>query len=93
MLKGGHSQHPRNVKKLIVEFSAFRLTLILSVKLLLSNGAVKVAFVFCDERALSADLSEKCQGEDCNRSLNKDQKYWFAIDAFGENGITPGDMQ
>lgn len=24
------------------------------------------------------------------RSLNKDQKYWFAIDAFGENGITPG---
>lgn len=27
------------------------------------------------------------------RSLNKDQKYWFAIDAFGENGITPGDVQ
>lgn len=25
------------------------------------------------------------------RSLNKDQKYWFAIDAFGENGITRGD--
>jgi len=25
------------------------------------------------------------------RSLNKDQKYWFAIDAFGENGITSGD--
>ncbi|HZL11872.1 MAG TPA: family 43 glycosylhydrolase [Prolixibacteraceae bacterium] len=25
------------------------------------------------------------------RSLNKDQKYWFAIDAFGENGVTPGD--
>jgi xylan 1,4-beta-xylosidase len=23
-------------------------------------------------------------------SLNKDQQYWFAIDAFGENGITPG---
>ncbi len=27
------------------------------------------------------------------RSLNKDQKYWFAIDAFGENGITPGEVQ
>ncbi|ETZ19177.1 discoidin domain-containing protein, partial [Pedobacter sp. V48] len=27
------------------------------------------------------------------RSLNKDQKYWFAIDAFGENGVTPGDVQ
>ncbi|MDQ6903839.1 MAG: discoidin domain-containing protein, partial [Bacteroidota bacterium] len=26
-------------------------------------------------------------------SLNKDQKYWFAIDAFGENGITPGNVQ
>ncbi|MGY4385882.1 xylan 1,4-beta-xylosidase [Pedobacter sp. UYP24] len=25
------------------------------------------------------------------RSLNKDQKYWFAIDAFGENGVTRGD--
>jgi xylan 1,4-beta-xylosidase len=25
------------------------------------------------------------------RSLNKDQKYWFAIDAFGENGVTKGD--
>ena len=25
------------------------------------------------------------------RSLNKDQKYWFAIDTFGENGITRGD--
>lgn len=24
------------------------------------------------------------------RSLDKNQKYWFAIDAFGENGITPG---
>ena len=24
------------------------------------------------------------------RSLEKDQKYWFAIDAFGENGITKG---
>ncbi len=24
------------------------------------------------------------------RSLNKDQTYWFAIDAFGENGITRG---
>jgi xylan 1,4-beta-xylosidase len=24
-------------------------------------------------------------------SLNKDQQYWFAIDAFGENGITRGD--
>ncbi len=24
-------------------------------------------------------------------SLNKDQKYYFAIDAFGENGITSGD--
>ncbi|MFD2146549.1 family 43 glycosylhydrolase [Mucilaginibacter antarcticus] len=27
------------------------------------------------------------------RSLNKDQKYWFAIDAFGENGVTKGDVQ
>ena len=27
------------------------------------------------------------------RSLNKDQKYWFAIDAFGENGITKGDTK
>jgi xylan 1,4-beta-xylosidase len=27
------------------------------------------------------------------RSLNKDQKYWFAIDAFGENGVTRGNMQ
>ncbi len=27
------------------------------------------------------------------RSLNKDQKYWFAIDAFGENGVTPGEVQ
>jgi hypothetical protein len=27
------------------------------------------------------------------RSLNKDQKYWFAIDAFGENGVTTGDVQ
>ena len=26
------------------------------------------------------------------RSLNKDQKYWFAIDAFGENGVTKGDI-
>ncbi|MGI8636861.1 MAG: discoidin domain-containing protein, partial [Segetibacter sp.] len=25
------------------------------------------------------------------RSLNKDQKYWFAVDAFGENGVTPGN--
>ena len=25
------------------------------------------------------------------RSLNVGQNYWFAIDAFGENGITPGD--
>ncbi|MEO7768307.1 MAG: xylosidase, partial [Ferruginibacter sp.] len=24
------------------------------------------------------------------RSLEKDRKYWFAIDAFGENGIIPG---
>ena len=24
------------------------------------------------------------------RSLNKDQIYWFAVDAFGENGITSG---
>lgn len=24
------------------------------------------------------------------RSLNKDQQYWFAIDAFGENGIAQG---
>ncbi len=27
------------------------------------------------------------------RSLNKDQKYWFAIDAFGENGVTKGRRQ
>jgi len=27
------------------------------------------------------------------RSLNKDQKYWFAIDSFGENGVTKGDVQ
>jgi xylan 1,4-beta-xylosidase len=27
------------------------------------------------------------------RSLNKDPKYWFAIDAFGENGITKGDTK
>ncbi len=27
------------------------------------------------------------------RSLNKDQKYWFAIDAFGENGVSKGDTQ
>lgn len=27
------------------------------------------------------------------RSLNKYQKYWFAIDAFGENGVTPGVIQ
>ncbi|MBC7401449.1 MAG: family 43 glycosylhydrolase [Mucilaginibacter sp.] len=27
------------------------------------------------------------------RSLNKDQKYWFAIDAFGENGVTRGTVQ
>ena len=27
------------------------------------------------------------------RSLDKDQKYWFAIDAFGENGITHGNAQ
>jgi xylan 1,4-beta-xylosidase len=26
-------------------------------------------------------------------SLNKGQRYWFAIDAFGENGITPGVTQ
>lgn len=26
------------------------------------------------------------------RSLNKDQQYWFAIDAFGENGVTRGDV-
>jgi xylan 1,4-beta-xylosidase len=25
------------------------------------------------------------------RSLNKDQKYWFAIDAFGENGVAKGN--
>lgn len=24
------------------------------------------------------------------RSLNKNQRYWFAIDAFGKNGVTPG---
>jgi len=27
------------------------------------------------------------------RSLNRDQKYWFAIDAFGENGVTRGNTQ
>ncbi|MDP9081411.1 MAG: fibronectin type III domain-containing protein [Bacteroidota bacterium] len=27
------------------------------------------------------------------RSLNKDQKYWFAIDAFGESGVTRGDTR
>lgn len=27
------------------------------------------------------------------RSLNKNQKYWFAIDAFGENGVTRGVVQ
>jgi hypothetical protein len=27
------------------------------------------------------------------RSLNKDQKYWFAIDAFGENGVTKGSTK
>lgn len=27
------------------------------------------------------------------RSLNKDQSYWFEIDAFGENGVTPGIAQ
>ena len=27
------------------------------------------------------------------RSLNKDQKYWYAIDSFGENGVTRGDAQ
>lgn len=27
------------------------------------------------------------------RSLNKGQQYWFAIDAFGENGVTKGDVQ
>ena len=27
------------------------------------------------------------------RSLDKDTKYWFVIDAFGENGITPGINQ
>ena len=25
------------------------------------------------------------------RSLDKDQRYWFEIDAFGENGVTPGN--
>ncbi|MET4082755.1 xylan 1,4-beta-xylosidase [Pedobacter sp. UYP30] len=30
------------------------------------------------------------QSELTIRSLNKDQKYWFAIDSFGENGITKG---
>lgn len=25
------------------------------------------------------------------RSLDKGQSYWFVIDAFGENGVTPGD--
>ncbi len=27
------------------------------------------------------------------RSLDKDQAYWFAIDSFGENGVTLGDPQ
>ncbi len=27
------------------------------------------------------------------RSLEKYQKYWFAIDAFGENGVTRGNIQ
>ena len=27
------------------------------------------------------------------RSLDKDKKYWFVIDAFGENGISPGINQ
>lgn len=27
------------------------------------------------------------------RSLEKDQKYWFAIDAFGENGIIPSNIK
>ena len=27
------------------------------------------------------------------RSLDKSKKYWFSIDAFGENGITPGDVR
>jgi len=26
-------------------------------------------------------------------SLNKNQQYWFAIDAFGENGVTRGDTR
>ena len=26
-------------------------------------------------------------------SLNKDQTYWFEIDAFGENGVRPGNVQ
>ena len=27
------------------------------------------------------------------RSLNKEQKYWYAIDSFGKNGVTKGDPQ
>ena len=27
------------------------------------------------------------------RSLDKDRKYWFAVDAFGESGVTRGDVQ
>ncbi len=27
------------------------------------------------------------------RSLNKNQEYWFQIDTFGENGITPGVLR
>jgi xylan 1,4-beta-xylosidase len=27
------------------------------------------------------------------RSLDKDRKYWFAVDAFGEKGVTPGNTQ
>ena len=26
------------------------------------------------------------------RSLDKDREYWFAIDAFGENGVTRGNV-
>ena len=38
------------------------------VKLLLSNGALKVAAVFPGERVLNADSPEKCQGVERNTS-------------------------
>jgi hypothetical protein len=48
----------------MVVFSTFSLIRILMVKLLLSDGTLKVAFIFSDESALSAEPSVKCQGEE-----------------------------